>query len=171
MSNVLIGIIGVILFIGLALAGALFLGPRFQEATVSSQASAMTASLKQAVDAANLWRLNEGNQRIAQQDTTFLVPGYLKTELINPSPSASGQSSFFWKVYFNDNIFPETVPDVHLATIVQAVIGPQTDSRSKAVCETLERTLTSGAVQTTRDPVTQVGCSLVAGQYVAYAKL
>ena len=40
MSNVLIGIIGVILFIGLALAGALFLGPRFQAATISSKASA-----------------------------------------------------------------------------------------------------------------------------------
>jgi len=41
MSNVLIGIIGVILFIGLALAGALFLGPRFQESTNNSRGSAV----------------------------------------------------------------------------------------------------------------------------------
>ena len=40
MSNVLIGIIGVILLIGLVLAGALFLGARFQAAADNSRASA-----------------------------------------------------------------------------------------------------------------------------------
>jgi len=61
MSNVLIGIIGVILFIGLALAGALFLGPRFQEATLNSKASAMMGAIGQASHAANLYRLQTGN--------------------------------------------------------------------------------------------------------------
>lgn len=41
MSNVIIGIVGVILFIGLAIAGASFLGPRFVESTAKSKASAV----------------------------------------------------------------------------------------------------------------------------------
>ena len=54
MSNVLIGIIGVILFIGLALAGALFLGPRFQQSTNNSKASASVQAVSQVGNAANM---------------------------------------------------------------------------------------------------------------------
>jgi type II secretory pathway pseudopilin PulG len=60
MSNVLIGIIGVILFIGLALAGALFLGPRFQDATNTSKASAYVSQGKQIADAMQMYRVQEG---------------------------------------------------------------------------------------------------------------
>ena len=60
MSNVLIGIIGVILFIGLALAGALFLGPRFQESTNNSRASAAVQAVAQVASAANMYRVQEG---------------------------------------------------------------------------------------------------------------
>ena len=85
MSNVLIGIIGVILFIGLALAGALFLGPRFQEATLNSKASAMMGAIGQAASAANLYRLQTGNDvpgygiGESQVVTALVNGGYLKS--------------------------------------------------------------------------------------------
>src|SRR3546814_18801710 len=60
MSNVLIGIIGVILFIGLALAGALFLGPRFQESTNNSRPSASVQAVSQIASAANMFAVQEG---------------------------------------------------------------------------------------------------------------
>jgi hypothetical protein len=60
MSNVLIGIIGVILFIGLALAGALFLGPRFQESTNNSKASAAVQAVAQVSSAANMATVQNG---------------------------------------------------------------------------------------------------------------
>lgn len=170
MSNVLIGIIGVILFIGLALAGALFLGQRFQDATATSQASAMTATLKQAVDAANLWRLDQGNPKITQQNTSFLAPGYLKTQLDNPAQAAAGQSSFYWSVYFNDDLWPESVQDTWTATLVQAIVGPEADAQAKNVCTALAKAVGS-TVKTSRTPVETTGCSLINGQYIAWAKL
>src|SRR3546814_17765989 len=60
MSNVLIGIIGVILFIGLALAGALFLGPRFQESPHNSRASSSVQEVSQIASAANIFEGHEG---------------------------------------------------------------------------------------------------------------
>ena len=83
MSNVLIGIIGVILFIGLALAGALFLGPRFQESSNTSKAAAMVQSLAQISQAVNLYETHEG-QDIPDGPVTVLVPGYLKNIPTNP---------------------------------------------------------------------------------------
>lgn len=78
MSNVLIGIIGVILFIGLALAGALFLGPRFQEATANSKAAAYVQAVKQVSDAVNMANIQNGTK--AQVGTlSTLSPDYLKT--------------------------------------------------------------------------------------------
>ena len=82
MSNVLIGIIGVILFIGLALAGALFLGPRFQESTQNSKASASVQALSQITNAINAYELQEG-AKLGNNSVSDLTPGYLKTV---PSP-------------------------------------------------------------------------------------
>jgi hypothetical protein len=91
MSNVLIGIIGVILFIGLALAGALFLGPRFQEATLNSKASAMVQSVHQMASAASLYELQEGKGLVSANAgavTNALVSaGYLKAPPVNPVAS------------------------------------------------------------------------------------
>ena len=83
MSNVLIGIIGVILFIGLALAGALFLGPRFQAATLSSKASAIVAATKQVADAAAMREISEGAPA-ATGSVSGLAPTYLKSVPANP---------------------------------------------------------------------------------------
>jgi type II secretory pathway pseudopilin PulG len=96
MSNVLIGIIGVILFIGLALAGALFLGPRFQESTNNSRASAAVQAVAQVANAANMYRVQEGKTDyvlkaapVAATDTNDLVVAqYLKSIPSNPSGGA-----------------------------------------------------------------------------------
>jgi hypothetical protein len=84
MSNVLIGIIGVILFIGLALAGALFLGPRFQDATSNSKASAYVEAMKQVTQAAQLYRTNEGEAPAPGSPTGLVSKGYLKSIPANP---------------------------------------------------------------------------------------
>ncbi len=86
MSNVLIGIIGVILFIGLALAGALFLGPRFQESTNNSRASAAVQAVSQVSSAINMYNVQEG--RTYGTDTTgegLVTDGYLKSVPSNPT--------------------------------------------------------------------------------------
>lgn len=85
MSNVLIGIIGVILFIGLALAGALFLGPRFQESKVSASAAASVQALSQAASAVQLYNLNEGRRLQAVAGSVAVGPAYLKKEVLQPS--------------------------------------------------------------------------------------
>jgi len=86
MSNVLIGIIGVILFIGLALAGALFLGPRFQDSSTDSKAAAVTQQLKQVADAASLYTIQEGKLPPTESDgiPALVDMGYLKTTPSNP---------------------------------------------------------------------------------------
>ena len=85
MSNVLIGIIGVILFIGLALAGALFLGQRFQESATTSKASASVAQVRQIVSAIELYQLETGRTMIASEDNaSLLLNGYLKSMPANP---------------------------------------------------------------------------------------
>jgi hypothetical protein len=97
MSNVLIGIIGVILFIGLALAGALYLGPRFSQSANDSEAARYISEGQQISRAFELYGLNEGkfpdgdgetdsdsNKRILTQ---MVKKGYLKSV---PQGSKSG---------------------------------------------------------------------------------
>jgi len=96
MSNVLIGIIGVILFIGLALAGALFLGPRFQESKTNSIASAQVSSMKQLSDAVNMYVVQEGRNDLPQNDGAFVqslrTSGYLKSTVVD----VTGKGVAFW---------------------------------------------------------------------------
>ena len=84
MSNVLIGIIGVILFIGLALAGALILGDDFRSSTNESKAAASVQILAQIAAAANMRQLKLGapvNAGLASQ----LSPRFLKSVPTNPT--------------------------------------------------------------------------------------
>ena len=87
MSNVLIGIIGVILFIGLALAGALILGDDFKNASSSTGAAAISSDLQQIAAAANMYQLKTGSPLLAANYRTniqTLVPRFLKTNKRNP---------------------------------------------------------------------------------------
>lgn len=79
MSNVLIGVIGVVLFIGLALAGALFLGPRFQESSRTSRAAAKIQMMSQMVSAAELYMIDDSNLQVGGFQLRHLkAQGYIK---------------------------------------------------------------------------------------------
>ncbi len=93
MSNVLIGIIGVILFIGLALAGAMFLGPRFQQTTSDSKASAMVQQASQVARANQLYRVDNGTYSPAGASTPLVSAGYLKVLPVNPMNPTWGYNS------------------------------------------------------------------------------
>ena len=131
MSNVLIGIIGVILFIGLALAGALFLGPRFQEATNNSKAAAVVQSMDQFSKAVNMYGTMEGTPMAAVGSSsvfTLAEKGYLKNVIVSP---------------FNGAVFSindatgngGTSPADH----VETNLGSVDNTTAKAVCEAIER--------------------------------
>lgn len=186
MSNVLIGIIGVILFIGLALAGALFLGPRFQESTQNSQASALMSSLKQASDAAELRALDLGIATTPSTHVSFLTNGgYLKTAPTNPVPAARGSTGHQYSIHFNNNIFLDADPEPqYAARYVVAVVGPENDESARSLCEIISRTygnpvmpnaMTDFADQNFPDPASPVGCMLARGVngpwYIAYSRI
>ena len=85
MTNVLIGIIGVLLFIALALAGAMFLGPRFKEAQRNSRAMSLTQMASQIVVAMEIKRNDDGTPMPARQSMMVLAQkSYLKSLPINP---------------------------------------------------------------------------------------
>ena len=104
MSNVLIGLFGVVLFIGLALAGALVLGSDFRSSRESTAAAALGQQLQQIAAAINMYQLKTGRTLISQNYSTnmaTLTPRFLKALPINgynrPQPFLTldrlGQSS------------------------------------------------------------------------------
>lgn len=79
MSNVLIGIIGIILFIGLALAGALILGSDFLESSAASRGAVYTSQAQQISNAVAMYEMKTGRAVSTTTDLNFLVPRFLKT--------------------------------------------------------------------------------------------
>ena len=130
MSNVLIGIIGVILFIGLALAGAVFLGPRFQDATNRSKASAVQSQLKQVVDAASMAKLKTGRSVLVGEVGIYspLMPRFLKTPPSNPVRAGAS--------YF---LLDETGGQVAGSEAAIAVAYLNRDEVSQRICEDIDR--------------------------------
>ncbi len=132
MSNVLIGIIGVILFIGLALAGALFLGPRFQEATQNSKASASVQAVDQIANAARMYQVQEGRNIPGNSNGTTLATttepayialvggGYLKTVPNNPAKSGS---PYVGPIEGNDYALMGMGPDASLCRRINEQVG------------------------------------------------
>lgn len=87
MSNVLIGIIGVILFIGLALAGALILGDDFRSVKWSTGGAGMLAQVDQVAKAASMKQLKTGSPA-SLGPVTPLIPRFLKTMPMNPASAS-----------------------------------------------------------------------------------
>ncbi len=158
MSNVLIGIIGVILFIGLALAGALFLGPRFQESSNSTKAARIVSDMQQITAAVNMYRLREGSTLLATDYTTNvakLTPGYLKSE---PRIATSGLRYETVDIDGGDRAMP-----IHH---IQAIVGSTSDPVAKSVCRSIEASTGStdpdaaiAPISTTAQWTTRVGTS------------
>lgn len=116
MTNVLIGIIGVILFIGLALAGAMFLGPRFQQARQNSKAMSLTQMASQIVAAMEIKRNEDGTPMPARQSMTVLShSSYLKVVPVNPYLGEGGWP--FRALYSHDLHSPDYYADVVFLSI------------------------------------------------------
>ncbi|AXK44109.1 hypothetical protein [Erythrobacter aureus] len=132
MSQVLIGIIGVILFIGLALAGAMFLGPRFQESANNSRASASLQAVAQISQAANMYQLQEG---FAAANTGALTSGgYLKAVPVNPVSNA------------NEPILVNYLGGTPaVMDHVEMVIGGNGDAGTGQICTAINKQATGGA--------------------------
>jgi len=78
MSNVLIGIIGVILFIGLALAGALILGDDFKSSQADTLAARYGTSLSQMEAATAMMKLKTGRTPLVGDFEIELIPRFIK---------------------------------------------------------------------------------------------
>jgi hypothetical protein len=87
MSNVLIGIIGVILFIGLALAGALILGDDFKSASRDTKVTRLIAQMQQISQALDMYALKKGvpfPEYVGTNGDARLEPRFLKTGYAEP---------------------------------------------------------------------------------------
>ncbi len=171
MSNVLIGIIGVILFIGLALAGALFLGPRFQESTNNSKASAAVQAVSQVAHAINMREVQEGRPMTADQGIAaeLINAKYLKSLPVNPTGSSE--------------LFLADVDGAGFGTkkALTVVMRMHDENNGKAICEAIRRQTGALAVGATWTPVAQsftpanmvnpTGCQWDGGTYYAYARI
>jgi hypothetical protein len=173
MSNVLIGIIGVILFIGLALAGALILGDDFRSASNSTLGATLMSQIKQAADAAEMRRLKLGVSTIPSTGTEFLVPRFLKTAAVNPTPLArANPGNTKWTVAFNNNLVADGYYEpVYAAKFAQAVIGPENDAKSRAICLEIAQSYGQADVvdvSAAADPVGDAGCALSGADTAVY---
>ena len=131
MTNVLIGIIGVLLFIGLALAGAMFLGPRFQQAQQNSKAMSLTQMASQIVIAMEIKRNEDGTPMPARQSMTVLAQkSYLKSVPTNPYLGNGGWP--FRALYSHDLHSPDYYADVVFLSIGHSEEAP-------AVCRSINR--------------------------------
>jgi hypothetical protein len=155
MSNVLIGIIGVILFIGLALAGALFLGPRFQESTNNSRASAAVQMVSQVANAANLYRVQEGRDLadgLVDSGNALITGTYMKA--FGQDPNMGGLPVV------------QAISSVRYATMTLGTNG-------EAVCRAINKQTRNAAANETvpSGPTGSTGCFTSGGLYAVYAAI
>lgn len=100
MGNVLIGIVGVVIVVGLALAGALFLGDRFKEASNDAEAARYIAEGKQISHAYELYGLQEGDypqgENSDEKMAQLINGGYLKSNPLGGGRAQPGNSSAWY---------------------------------------------------------------------------
>ena len=178
MSNVLIGIIGVILFIGLALAGALILGSDFTTATSSSKAAAVVQGLQQVSNAYAMNTVRTGSPISADQGETVvatLIAGKrLKSAPVNPVNSAN-------LVVGYDDIGQRNAAKP-MGTIIMT-LGPRGGATFRDICYAIEEQMGAANPAASVDTATpfdvkvttdrRVGCmwNTYSNTYVAYATL
>jgi hypothetical protein len=133
MSNVLIGIIGVILFIGLALAGALILGDDFRTSSSASKAAATIQQLQQISNAISMYQLKTGRTMIASEDNvTLLQPRFLKSY-----PAANPFNGATYRI--ND-----ATASVGASPVRMVITNFGTDERSRDACIAIEEQASGG---------------------------
>lgn len=94
MSNVLIGIIGVILFVGLAVAGASYYGPALMGSRIEAQASEYLSQSSQIARAIESYSSDNGRLPVdgtgTQPVSILVTSGYMK------SAPPGGRSPWIW---------------------------------------------------------------------------
>jgi hypothetical protein len=133
-SNVLIGIIGVILFIALAMAGAMFLGPQFQRAFVNSKAMTLSQMASQINMALSMRRTDAGIPFVARASVLGLQQaGYLKSLPVNPYV---GEGGFPFRVLYSGDLGSP----LYYADVVFVSLGHSEDVEE--VCTAINRQTT-----------------------------
>jgi hypothetical protein len=146
MSNVLIGIIGVILFIGLALAGALFLGPRFQESQNTSKAAAAVQNLSQVASAVQLWQLDKGQKYPSGTANTLVTDSFLRSVPTNSIPAGG-----LFDTRSKEGTY---VGDAYVV-----IAGLTANEQTLKICAEINRQTTgSPTIPTTDGPTSVSGC-------------
>ena len=175
MSNVLIGIIGVILFIGLALAGALILGDDFTSASSASQAAAVVSQVQQTVSAIEMYRLKTGRSQIMNNGTAFLVPRFLKTPTVNPTgPGRQYAGQYLWDPHINNDLYSDLDNEggVVVGYYVMIPVGGVGDSKAQSICQAIADQFSSGVIPSTPAPTGTIGCAnSTGGLYVAWGRI
>jgi type II secretory pathway pseudopilin PulG len=175
MSNVLIGIIGVILFIGLALAGALFLGPRFQESSSNAEAAASIAAIQQVMSAVELMRTEGGKAVLLTGRQDILPAGYLKNTVPNPTRNGvKNPDSYLYSIHFNNDVLNDGAAEgpTVVARYVMMMIG--SDSTAKATCEAIGRQFGLSEIKivdSAAPPTETMGCRSGGAGYVVFGRI
>jgi hypothetical protein len=166
MSNVLIGIIGVILFIGLALAGALILGSDFLSASNDSQASRVVAQLKQMSDAVSMRNLKLGTTATIA-DTASLSPRFLK--VLPENPTQPGTTDTNLQMRFKDVVTDGVGAGTSPANFAMVRLHPAT-TRIIGICQAIVDQTGGGATIPTAVYGVS-GCMTANGAYFAYSRI
>jgi hypothetical protein len=181
MSNVLIGIIGVILFIGLALAGALILGDDFKTATASSQAAAAAQTMLQIQSAIGMWKVKTGQSSLPNGNTAFLAPRFLKTDAPNPTKvGRAAGPNYQYQPKSNNDLCPDPNDEGALPNAAYIHFPVGYGIEDSKVCQAIADIYTGGVIGNDVRPVTAMGCNLIDAQpqcgmpgqwYMIYAKI
>lgn len=89
MANVLLGIVGVILFIGLAMAGASFFGPVMDDAMLEGRANGLLQVLSTTGKAVSVRNRELETLTPVSADSSVLVPDYLEDLPRNPTNNSA----------------------------------------------------------------------------------
>ncbi|AXK44113.1 hypothetical protein [Erythrobacter aureus] len=131
MSSVLVGIIAVILFIGLAIVSSLYLGGQFNTASAKSQALEMTNKASQLNQATALYWTEQGRPVVARSSVrSLLEKGYLKKVPVNPYIDRGGAP---FRMLFSGDVYSAN----YYADVIIVDMGQDEDA--KEVCSAINR--------------------------------
>lgn len=171
------GLIGVVLFIGLALAGASFLGPYFQRTAMQTQSVAVTTQMSQTAQAIQMYRLKTGQTGIPLGTTAFLVPRFLKAEARNMSPGGvANPNDYRYSVHINNDVLGDANDEGAPLAGAYIMMFLGTDTKARDVCKAIADVNNGGTMvaidSTNRYPQATVGCGIYnSNTYVAFHRI
>lgn len=166
MFNVLLGLIGVILFIGLAYAGALFLGDQFSATSAKSAAAAATQQLQQASQAIQMFRLKAGTTGPLKLGTMeAYVPRYLKQIPVVPTPMGRARvGQYLYTLHINNDVRLDTNNEGGSINGRYVMFALGTDEFARRTCQAVADAHQGGTIPTdVNTPTGALGCMAWAG--------